>query len=271
MSAPSDPTDDDLLALALAAAGEAGAALADRFATRRIGDTHYKGPKSLVTDADTEAEAIVVGRIREAFPDHAIVAEEGSEGARATSAPFVWYVDPLDGTTNFAHNIPHFAVSIGVSDSRTNEMAAAVVYDPLLDEVYSATRTGVAMRNGQEIRVSETVSIELSILATGFALRRYSKDMERPMEVFGKVFRAAEDVRRLAAATLDFAYVAAGRLDGFWEEGLSPWDVAAGMLLVERAGGRVSPLRAGEDVLKTGAVVATNAKLHDAVLSLVRG
>ncbi len=268
-------TDDELLTLAVHAARQAGSSLAARFREGRIGERRYKSPRSLVTEADTEAEAIITGHIRQCFPDHAILAEEGSEGARDSKAPFTWIVDPLDGTTNFARGIPHFAVSIGVVDHRstrtsTGNVCVGVIFDPILDELFTATADNVATCNGTPIRVSETAAMDLSILATGFPLREPFSLSPKPMLVFQRAQKACEDIRRLASATLDFAYVATGRLDGYWEEHLSPWDVAAGMLIVERAGGRVSPIREGEEILATGSVVATNAALHDELVALTR-
>lgn len=245
---------DSLLAAAVSAAERAGAVLAGKFGGER--QIEHKGAIDLVTDADKAAEVAALDAIRERFFDHAILAEE--EGASGTSA-FRWIVDPLDGTTNYAHGIPHFAVSVACEVN--GRIEAAAILDPMRGELFTATIGGGARLNGRPIRVTGAQEVDRAVLATGFPYWVH----ERPEEVerlFSAFLRKAQGLRRFGAAALDLAWVAAGRYDGFFEVKLKPWDVAAGLLIVREAGGVVSDLRGGEFDLFDGDTLAANPALH---------
>jgi myo-inositol-1(or 4)-monophosphatase len=256
---------DDVLALALRLAREAGAIQKERFESGfRIGTKSR--PVDLVTEVDHACEAHVVVALLRERPDDAVLAEEG-RGTDRPGATFRWVIDPLDGTTNFAHGYPRFAVSIGVE--HRGEPAVGVVYDPLLDECYHAVAGGGAFRNGKPIRVSAETAFDRALCATGFAYDKRENDDN--LAEFRAVLKAARELRRDGSASLDLCYVACGRLDGYWEHKLKPWDVAAGGLIVREAGGRVSD-RAGRDAWRSGAeIVATNGALHEALLAVLGG
>ncbi len=245
-------------------AREAGALLRERFGQRHRVD--FKGAVDPVTGADRAAEAWIVHRLREAFPDHHLLAEE--EGGDPWNGPGpLWIIDPLDGTNNFAHNFPHFALSIAlVVEGRS---VVGVIYDPLRDECFTAWRGGGTRLNGREVRVSRVRKLRNAFLATGFPYdRRTAPDNNtRRLDHF---LRRSQGVRRAGAATLDLAYVACGRFDGYWEPRLKPWDVAAGLLLVEEAGGRVSDFTGGPAPLSGESVVASNGLIHAAMLRVIR-
>jgi myo-inositol-1(or 4)-monophosphatase len=243
-------------------AREAGALLSRQF-ERRPG-FELKGEFDLVTAADRASEALVVERLRTHFPSHSIVAEEGS-GVQGSSE-FCWYVDPLDGTTNFAHGFPVFAVSLGLE--RAGELIAGCIYDPGRDEMFAAERGGGAYLNNRRIRVSKVERIEETLTATGFPSHRRHRDIN--VYFYYQLAFLSHGVRRPGSAALDLAYVAAGRLDAYWEFGLNPWDIAAGIVLVGEAGGKVTDML-GEPVLVRGPhILADNALVHDAVLGLFR-
>lgn len=257
--------------LAIAAAREAGAVLRERLLQPR--DVQFKGTVDLVTDADRASEALIAGRIRETFSDHRLIGEEGARGAEgsdepreaAENVPYGWLVDPLDGTTNFAHGYPHFAVAIALE--REGRVVLGVVYDPMRDELFLAERGGGATLNGVPLRVTTEDRLIRSLLATGFP---YDLTRRAESEALWDAFNGqVQGVRRDGSAALNLAYVAAGRLDGFWERPLSPWDIAAGSLLVEEAGGRVSGF-AGEDFSPYARqVVASNGPLHPTLLEII--
>jgi myo-inositol-1(or 4)-monophosphatase len=220
----------------------------------------------LVTEVDHECEALIVDALRAERGEDAILAEEGrgedSEGAR-----WRWVIDPLDGTTNYAHGYPRFCVSIGVEYGGVRTVG--VVYDPLLDELYCALRGEGATRNGKRIRVSGETEIGNAVVATGFAydVRHSAEDNVGHFAAFVKSARA---VRRDGSAALDLCYVAAGRFDGYWELKLHPWDVAAGLLMVEEAGGRASDLSGGPARRSGAECVASNRLIHDQMLRILR-
>ncbi|MDH3686620.1 MAG: inositol monophosphatase, partial [Myxococcales bacterium] len=200
-------------------------------------------------------------------PLDGVLGEEGSARV-ANGSPWRWVIDPLDGTTNYAHGYPRFCVSIGVERDGARELG--VVYDPLLDELYSASRGDGARRNGQPIRVSKETQLGRSLLATGFAYDRRSSELDN-LDHFATFLKSARALRRDGSAALDLCYVAAGRLDGYWELKLQPWDVAAGYLILEEAGGRASDF---SGTLSDGSgteVVASNGHIHDAMLEILRG
>jgi len=247
--------------VALEAAVGAGDALRGHFG--RVRDIQHKGEVDLVTAADREAEALILRRLASAFPGHRIVAEESGEHPGGDD--FVWYVDPLDGTTNFVHALPHFAVSIGLVAH--GELAVAVVHDPMRQETFHASRGRGSFLNGRRIGASAVRRIEEALVATGFSYDR--RAASRHLPAFERVLRRAQGIRRAGAAALDLAYVACGRLDGYWESQLKPWDTAAGSLLVSEGGGRVT----GHDGAPSGIahehIVATNGHLHDELRGLV--
>ncbi len=222
----------------------------------------YKGPVDLVTATDRDAEALILETIRKRFPDHAIVAEEASAStAAAIPEPGqpAWYVDPLDGTVNFVHGVPHFAVSIAFAYG--TQVEVGVVFDPMRNELFVARRGHGASLDGHTIRVSSTGSIERALLATGFPYDRQARAAYY-MGFLRDFLEAAQDVRRFGSAALDLCWVAAGRYDGFWEWRLHAWDVAAGSLIVTEAGGMVSTFRGHALDLFGEQIVATNPALH---------
>jgi myo-inositol-1(or 4)-monophosphatase len=247
--------------VAVDAARAAGRLLRDELSgARRIA---YKGsPTNLVTEMDQRAEALILGRLRGAFPDDAILAEEhGAAGGRSGRR---WIVDPLDGTTNYAHGLPLFGVSIALEEAR--RLALGVVYDPMRDELFVGERGGGATLNDAPIRVSATRSIDASLLVTGFPYNiRETADTNLPE--YAAMSLRARAVRRLGSAVIDLAYVACGRFDGYWELRLGAWDVAAGAVLVDEAGGRITGVDGGALDVDAPTLLATNGLIHDAMLT----
>ena len=230
---------------------------------RRIG---YKGtPTNLVTEMDTRAEELVVGRLVAAFPDDAILAEE--RGAQAGRSGRRWIIDPLDGTTNYADGAPVFAVSIGLETAGRVELG--VVYDPSRDELYVGERGRGATVNGQPLAVSATATLDESLLSTGFPANIRETDDTNLREYAAFAVRS-RGIRLMGSAVLDLAWLAAGRFDGLWALSLGPWDVAASGLFIEEAGGRITNLTGGPLDLDAPAVVASNGRIHDAVLAVLR-
>ncbi len=226
----------------------------------------FKGERDLLTRADQEAEKVILEGLRKAFPDDAILAEESGESGGSERPR--WIIDPLDGTTNFVHALPIFAVSIARFDA-TGRAEVGVVYLPRLNELFAARRGHGATLNGRSIVVSSRSIPMQSVLATGFHYQRQHL-VESNVDHFAKFVFGVRGIRRLGAASVDLAYVAAGRLDGYWEPHLSPWDVAAGALLVQEAGGRVSDMRGGDDWLHGRSIVASNGSaLHSHILRTI--
>ncbi|MEZ5353005.1 MAG: inositol monophosphatase family protein [Bryobacteraceae bacterium] len=241
-------------------AKEAGALLV-RFYERRIG-FELKGEFDLVTEADRASEKLIVERLRTHFPHHGILAEEG--GGHESASEFRWFVDPLDGTTNFAHGYPAFNVTLALEQA--GRMIAGVVYDPVRDELFAAERGAGAYLNNKRMRVTPSTRLEDALLATGFP--SFKRHLNVNVHFFHQVAMVTHGVRRSGSAAIDLAYVAAGRLDGFWEFGLKPWDLAAGTLLIEEAGGRCSDMH-GSPMEVTGKhLVATNGAIHDQLIGL---
>jgi len=248
----------ELLAAAKEGAEAAGAIIADKF--QRAPIVEHKGRIDLVTDADKASEASLVAFIRKRFPSHGILAEEG--GAHAGES-YRWIIDPLDGTTNYAHRLPHFAVSVGVEGP--DGLLAGVVYDPIKRELFAAAKGQGATLNGQKVQVTRTESLETSLLATGFPY----DIKERPdpaMSLFAHFMHHTQGVRRWGAAALDLAYVAAGRFDGFFEASLNPWDLAAGALLVTEAGGLISDISGGRLTTSSGSVICGNPRVQPLIV-----
>jgi len=235
-------------------AREAGALLMEFF--RRRVKIEYKGDADLVTEADRTSEKLILERIRKQWPSHDVI---GEEGARVeTGGDYRWYVDPLDGTTNFAHGFPVFCVSLGLAFQGNRK--AAVVYDPTRDELFAAERGQGAVLNGEKIEVSKTPKLRQSLVATGFPSHKRHKNPN--IYFYHQLTLRSHGVRRAGSAALDLAYVAAGRLDGFWEFNLNAWDTAAGILVVEESGGKVSGFRGEELVITDRDVVASNPLIH---------
>lgn len=243
------------LCAAVEAARLAGSFQRHRFASPILVD--LKGDKDLVTEVDRESERLIVELLLKRFPDHAILAEEGSypdipSGLR-------WIIDPLDGTTNYAHGFPWFCVSIGLEAA--GELVAGVVFNPFYDELFTATKGGGAYLNGARLQVSSRAPLRDTLLATGFPYDS-ATDPANNFDNFIAFQKAARGIRRAGAAALDLASVAAGRLDGFWELKLKPWDVAAGILLVREAGGTVSDFDGAPVSLSGGRIVASNGRIQ---------
>lgn len=253
---------DPFLKAAVRIAERAGAYLLKR----RPKTVTHKGERvNLVTNIDTESEAMVVKALRKAFPDHDIVAEEGA--CNLTGSPYRWYVDPLDGTVNYVHAFPAFSVSLGlVLEGRP---VCGVVCAPGMKEFFSARRGQGAFRNGKRIRVSSQTSLSDAFLVTGFP---YTNDGRRLQNaLFSQFIMKTQAIRRIGCASLDLCYTACGIFDGFWEHGLKAWDLAAGVLMVEEAGGTVTNYRGGTCPLEQGEVLATNGRIHPAMLKAIDG
>lgn len=216
-----------------------------------------KGRNDYVSDADRAAESAVISVIQKHYPDHAILAEEsGASGESDT----VWIIDPLDGTTNYLHGFPVFAVSIGVQHN--GRMEHGVVYDPLRQELYTATRGTGAHLDGRRIRVSGQMNLERALIGTGFPFRQADLEIDAYMDMLAKAIRNTSGVRRAGAAALDLCYVAAGRLDAFFETGLAPWDLAAGSLIIREAGGIISGLDGSEGFMDSGHVLTGTPRIY---------
>ncbi|WP_248343095.1 inositol monophosphatase family protein [Anaeromyxobacter paludicola] len=245
------------------AARRGGAVLRERFGQRRT--IEYKGGIDLVTDADKASEEALLSFLRARFPDADVLAEEsGASGGGHGRLRFI--VDPLDGTTNYAHGLPVFACNVGVVDE--HGIAAGATYDPLRDELFTAARGEGATLNGEPLRVSGAAELRRALLCTGFPYDIH-EHYDLPLRLFGAFMVKARAVRRLGSAALDLAYVAAGRLDGFWEMKLKPWDIAPGILMVREAGGLVNDLDGGEGMLRTGDVVAATPALQELLLETI--
>lgn len=237
---------------------------AGRILLRHYGRAHieYKGGVDLVTQADRESEAFIVARLQALFPRHDIVAEEG--GGHESGAEYRWYVDPLDGTTNFAHGVPMFAVSIGLE--RRGRMVAGVVHHPVLDETFAAQAGQGATLNGHAIHVSPVAELREALAATGFPTLKRRQNPN--LHFYHAVTLRTHGVRRMGAAALDLCYTACGRFEMFWEFGLKPWDTAAGSLVLAEAGGRISTMTGEPFQLRAPELLASNGRLHDAALEL---
>jgi myo-inositol-1(or 4)-monophosphatase len=259
----------DLIRKASRIACEAGARLREFYAQGV--ETEYKGDVDLVTVADRAAEKLIRALLAESFPEHGIYGEEGTrdrmEGA------YRWYVDPLDGTTNFAHGFPHFAVSLGLEHrgadlpaGQDGSLVAGIVYDPMRDELFTAERGCGAQLNGKPIHVSRAQAIAESLLATGFPSRK--RHSHPNIHFYDEFTLRSHGVRRAGSAALDLAYVACGRLDAFWEFNLNPWDTSAGILLVEEAGGRVTDFAGRRYRLDSREILASNGIIQDGLVAL---
>jgi myo-inositol-1(or 4)-monophosphatase len=227
----------------------------------------FKGRADWVSDVDRLCEEEIIGELSRAYPDHRIIGgESGAQPERKNGGEYCWLIDPLDGTTNFLHGFPHFAVSIACC--RDDKVEHGVVFAPMQNELFTASRGQGAQLNDRRIRVSKIRKLENGLIATGFNFKEPSR-LQPWLLSHGKVTAASGGVRRAGAAALDLAYVAAGRLEGFFEMGLSPWDYAAGSLLVEEAGGLISDFAGGNTWFDTGHITASNDLLHHQLLNLL--
>jgi myo-inositol-1(or 4)-monophosphatase len=251
------------LAVAAEAALCAGAIQKARFG--QVLDIRHKGTIDLVTDVDKACEDAILEVIRARFADHDIVAEETH--IDRTGSRHVWYVDPLDGTVNFAHGYPFFSASVALAID--GEAVAGAVYDPIKEELFTAERGGGAHVNGRPLRVSHASTLVESLLVTGFPYDIHD-DVDGKLRVFRRFMAVAQAIRRDGSAALDLCYLAAGRIDGFFEERLNAWDMAAGNLLVEEAGGRVSRYDGAPLLLRNDEILASNGTLHEAMLAVTR-
>ncbi len=272
MSTTTEPvlaTDFVYVPKAAEVAREAGARLREYFAQGV--ETEYKGDVDLVTVADRTVEKLIRNRLGEAFPGHGIYGEEGTR--ERMEGEFRWYVDPLDGTTNFAHGFPQFCVSMGLEHRPAGlkpeddgALVAAVIYDPLRDELFAAERGRGATLNGRPVRVSRIGQLAEALLATGFP--SHKRHANPNIHFYQEFTLRSHGVRRAGSAALDLAYVACGRCDAFWEFKLNPWDTAAGILLVEEAGGRVTDFSGGHFRLDSREVLASNGVIHEELVGL---
>jgi len=250
-----------LLNIAISAARQAGDIIVRHMEQLDRIKVTAKSQEEYFCEVDIKAEQAIIKAIHKAYPDHGIIAEES--GVQNEDAESVWIIDPLDGTSNYLHGFPFFSVSIALRVK--NRIEHAVVYDPLRHECFSASRGRGARLNDRRLRVSKQTQLSASMLGTGFPFRNEAL-AKRYLPTFEALFGKCAGVRRTGSAALDLAYVASGRLDGFWEFGLRPWDIAAGCLLIQEAGGLVSDLQGGEDYMRQGDVVAGTPKVFKALL-----
>lgn len=261
--------DRHILDTAISAAQAGGEVLRRWFRGDESLEIERKGLHDYVSEADRESEEVVLAEIRRTFPEHRVLAEESghSEGRGSGDSEYGWYVDPLDGTTNFLQGVPMFCVSVACR--RGDDLVAGVVLDPLREDLFAAVRGGGATRNGNPMKVSARDGLEGAFLATGYPWAARGA-IDEYLGAFRDVFLQAKSVRRCGAAALDLAYTAAGIYDGFFEFRLSPWDLGAGVLLVEEAGGRVSDLDGGDAYMAGGNVVAGAPGVHRDLLEITR-
>jgi myo-inositol-1(or 4)-monophosphatase len=253
---------NEALNFAIATAQEAGTVLRDYY---RSGVTvKYKGEIDLITEADHASEALILGRIRSAYPDCAILSEES--GASTNSSPYVWIADPLDGTTNFAHGLPIFSVTLALLVNGVIEVGAT--YDPIYDELYTAQRGQGAFLNGERLHVSAVPTLDKALLVTGFPYDRRTNPNNN-IKQFTDFSLQAQGVLRLGSAALDLAAVAAGRLDGYWEFKINPWDIAAGVLMVTEAGGQVTMPDGSPLDLFARQIVASNGLIQNEMIQVL--
>ncbi len=246
-----------MLNIAVRAARRAGTIILRSQARMDTVKVDSKGRRDYVSTTDQTAEAAIIDTLIKAYPDHEILAEESGSGGKSD---YVWIIDPLDGTTNYLHTYPQFAVSIALAVK--GQVEQAVVYDPLRDELFTATRGAGAQLNDRKLRVSRCRTLDSALLATGFPVHNESM-IDPCLKSFGAFLHRADDVRQAGAACLDLAYVAAGRLDGYWEYALKPWELAAGVLIVSEAGGMVGPIDEHQTLLATGHVLAATPRIFD--------
>jgi myo-inositol-1(or 4)-monophosphatase len=253
-----------LVNIATRAARQAGILLLRYFDHADALTISSKGANDFVTEVDRKAEQIIIQVIRDAYPNHGILAEESGT---QSGNDFQWIIDPLDGTTNYLHGFPQFSVSIAVQHK--GRLEHGVVYDPLREEIFSASRGSGALLNDRRIRVTKRTGLKGALLGTGFPYRDLAH-IDAYLGMLKTLIKDTAGVRRPGSAALDLAYVASGRLDGFWELGLAPWDMAAGALLIREAGGFVTDLSAGENFLDSGNIIGGGLRVHNAILRSIQ-
>lgn len=252
-----------MLNIAVKAARRAGSIINRASLNLDILTVRHKTFNDLVSEVDRTAEQAIIEVLKDAYPEHAILAEEsGTQG----DSEYLWIIDPLDGTTNFLHGFPQYAVSIALMHKRV--LTQAVVYDPGRNELFTASRGRGAYLNDRRLRVSKRIRLTGALIGTGFPFREL-KHLDAYMDMFRDIVKNTAGVRRAGAASLDLAYVAAGRLDGFWEIGLSPWDIAAGNLLIQEAGGLIGDFEGNDGYLDSGNVVGGNPKIFAQLIKIL--
>jgi len=244
---------------------QAGALLLSGFRSDTT-EVSYKSRTNLVTNMDRASEELLFKAVADKYPDHSIIAEEGSR--KDTLGNFIWYIDPLDATNNYAHGIPVFCVSIGVYSKELARVVAGVIYDPVHDELFSAVSGEGAVLNGAPVSVSSTDDIGISVLATGFPYEKENPDKNN-LKQFSAVLPSVQGMRRMGSAAIDLAYVACGRIDGYWEPELQPWDMAAGAVIVEEAGGTVTAYNGRVFDPEIAEIIATNGKIHIPLIDIL--
>ena len=250
-----------MLNIAVKAARRAGAII--NRASQDIGTLTIKSKNynDFVSEVDIAAERVIIDTLKDAYPNHGFLGEES--GSSENQSDFIWIIDPLDGTTNFLHNFPQYCVSIALQHK--GEITQAVIYEPNRNDLYTATKGRGAFLNDKRIRVSKCDKLQQSLIGTGFPFRDF-KHLDTYLAMFKSMLQKTSGIRRPGSAALDLAYVANGSLDAFWEIGLSPWDIAAGALLVQEAGGIISNLNGKEGWLESGNVLAASPKIYDAMV-----
>jgi myo-inositol-1(or 4)-monophosphatase len=259
----SGPYYERELAAAVSIAHEAGALLKENFGREQ--EIDYKGRINLVTEMDKRSERLIISRLNAAFPGDDILAEEG--GGERRGSERLWVVDPLDGTTNYAHEYPVWSVSIALQEA--GDLKIGVVYNPLLDDTYAARRSGGTTLNGKPRRVSEADDLSRAMLGTGFSYDLSGDDEQNNIGPFSRFLLKAQAVRRAGSAALAIAKVGVGRSDGFWERGLHPWDMAAGMLIVEEGGGRITDYDGRPPSIDGRKLIATNGRIHATMMEVL--
>ena len=245
-------------------AKEAGRVIKDGF-SESISIEYKTDVTNIVTNVDKAAEKIITDFIKKQYPSHSIIAEESGQSEK--SSEYTWVIDPIDKTTNFVHKLPIFSVSIGIQ--KNGENIIGVIYDVMRDVIYSAEKGCGAYQNQKRIRVSENSSLAKSLLVTGFPYDR-EDDYREAIQIFASFLTKTRAVRRLGSAAIDFCYVASGVFDGFWEANLSPWDVCAGILLVEEAGGKVTNYNNEPLNIHSNQYLATNGQIHDKMIEVIK-
>ena len=259
------PINDQICSFSMDICREAGKFLLSSFRSKDM-EISYKSRTDMVTNMDYKSEKFLFNCIREQYPDHDIIAEEGSK--KDTGSEYIWYVDPLDGTNNYAHGIPFFCVSIGVYSRSIKSVVAAAVYDPCHDEMFSAVKNCGAFCNDEPVKTSDTQEMGVALLATGFP---YNKDdmTRNNLNEFNRFLPRVQCIRRIGSAALDLCCIASGRMDGYWEPMLKPWDSAAGSLIVSEAGGKVTKYNGETYDPEYPEILATNGFLHSSMVSIL--
>jgi myo-inositol-1(or 4)-monophosphatase len=255
-----------MLNIAIKAARRAGGVINHASRNLDVLNVREKATNDFVSEVDKEAEQTIIRTLLEAYPKHSILAEESGATNDAAKSEYQWIIDPLDGTTNFLHGFPQYAVSIALS--HRGIVTQAVIYDPCNNDLFTATRGAGAYLNDTRIRVGKRLQLKAALAGTGFPFKEH-KHIDAYLAMLRDVMQHCSGVRRAGSAALDFAYLAAGRLDVFWEIGLAPWDIAAGSLLVAEAGGAIADLQGNDHYMKSGNVVGGNLKLLHEMLQLL--